>query len=186
LDLLEAYGRLSAGLRAEVGLVFAGDGPQRAEFESVARSIFPGTIHFAGFVHRDELPGYYSLAECFMFPTHSDTWGMVVNEAMACGLPVICSRAAGCAADLVRGNGRIVAARDVQQMAAAMREVASDAELRKRMSRESEEVIQQYSPEACAAGLAEAAVSIFSHAEDGDTGWRTSPPDEAPRADAVE
>jgi glycosyltransferase involved in cell wall biosynthesis len=186
LDLLEAYGRLSAELRAEVGLVFAGDGPKRAEFESVARSIFPGTIHFAGFVHRDDLPGYYSLAECFVFPTHSDTWGMVVNEAMACGLPVICSQAAGCAADLVRGNGRMVAARDVQQLAAAMREVATDPELRKRMSRESEELIQQYSPEACATGLAEAAVAIFSHPEDGDTGWRASFPGEAPRAGAVE
>jgi hypothetical protein len=54
------------------------------------------------------------------------------------------------------------------------------------MSRESEELIQQYSPEACATGLAEAAVAIFSHPEDGDTGWRASFPGEAPRAGAVE
>jgi glycosyltransferase involved in cell wall biosynthesis len=180
LDLLRAYEELSAELRAEVGLVLAGDGPQRAEFESVARSIFPGTIHFAGFVHRDELAGYYSLAECFVFPTHTDPWGLVVNEAMACGLPVICTQVAGCAADLVRGNGRIVAVRDARQLARAMQEVATDAELRERMSRESKELIQQYSPEDCAAGLAEAAVSIFSRQEDGGTGRMASPPGEAP------
>ena len=167
-DLLEAYGDLSAELRAEVGLVLAGDGPQRADFESVARSIFPGTVHFAGFVHRDELASYYGLAECFVLPTHTDPWGLVVNEAMACGLPVICTQVAGCAADLVRGNGRTVAARDVQQLAMAMQEIATDPELRDRMSGESRELIRQYSPEACAAGLAEAVVSVFQRGADID------------------
>lgn len=186
LDLLDAYGRLSAELRAEVGLVFAGDGPQRAELESVARSIFPGSVHFAGFVHREELAAYYSLAECLMFPTHSDTWGMVVNEAMACGLPVICSRVAGCAADLVRENGRIVAERDVRELAVAMQEIATDPGLRERMSRESRALIRQYSPQACAAGLAEAALSNFARLEDDDEGWMTPAEDALPQTGATE
>ena len=186
LDLLEAYGGLIAEIRSQVGLVFAGDGPQRAEFESVARSIFPGAVHFAGFVHREELPAYYSLAECLMFPTHSDTWGMVVNEAMACGLPVICSRVAGCAADLVRGNGRIVEERDVRQFAMAMQEIATDPDLRERMSRESRKLILEYSPRACAAGLAEAAVSAFPQSQDDDAAWMTSAEAGAAQADATE
>jgi glycosyltransferase involved in cell wall biosynthesis len=176
LDLLEAYGKLSPDLRSEVGLVFAGDGPQRAELELVARSILPGTVHFAGFVHRDELAGYYALAECFVLPTHSDPWGLVVNEAMACGLPVICSRVAGCVADLVKENGRIVAARDVEQLAITMQEIAADPELRGRMSRESRDLIQQYSPVACAVGIAEAALSVFRHRDDSRAAWMTSPP----------
>ena len=161
-ELLEAYGSLSPELRSQIGLVFAGDGPLRADLERVAESIRPGAIHFAGFVQRDELASYYSLANCAVLPTHSDTWGMVVNEAMASGLPVICTQAAGCAADLMKENGKIVAPKNVFQLARAMNEIATDAALREAMSRESRKIIQRYSPELCAAGIAEAAVSYFT------------------------
>ena len=158
-DLLEAYARLAPELRAEVGLVIAGDGPERAELEAMARDIYPGAVHFAGFVHRDELATYYALAECFVLPTHSDPWGLVVNEAMACGLPVICSEVAGCAADLVRSNGRLVEAGNVEQLAETMNEIAGDGDLRRAMGGDSEELIANYSPELCAAGIAEATVT---------------------------
>ena len=161
-ELLEAYGSLSPELRSQIGLVFAGDGPLRTDLERVAESIRPGTIHFAGFVQRDELASYYGLADCLVFPTHSDTWGMVVNEAMACGLPVICSQAAGCAADLIKENGRIVAPKNVFQLARAMNEIATDSVLREKMSGESRKIIQRYSPELCAAGIAEAALSSLA------------------------
>ena len=179
LDLLEAYGRLSPELRSEVGLVFAGDGPERAECEAIGRSIFPGAVHFAGFVHRDELATYYGLAECFVLPTRTDTWGMVVNEAMACSLPVICTQVAGCAADLVKANGRIVAAREVEQLASAMQEIATQGELRALMARESRRLIEGYSPEACAAGIAEAALSAFPGRNDSGEKWVTSQPTSA-------
>ena len=159
LDLLEAYSKLDSRLRSEVGLVFAGGGPMRAECEAIARSIFPGAIHFSGFVHRDELASYYGLAECFVLPTHTDPWGLVVNEAMACGLPVICTEVAGCAADLVHANGKIVPAHNPDQLAAAMQEIAADSRLRLRMSQASVNLIHHYSPQACAAGIAQAALS---------------------------
>ena len=61
----------------------------------------------------------------FVFPSHTDPWGLVVNEAMACGLPVISSDAAGCTADLVEDNwnGRVVRRGDVAQLASAMEEL---------------------------------------------------------------
>ena len=158
-DLLDAYSRLDAELRSQVGLVFAGDGPHRAELETLARDIYPGAVHFPGFVHRDELASYYSLAECLVLPTHSDTWGMVVNEAMACGSPVICTDVAGCAADLVKTNGRLVVPGDVRQLAEAMQEIAGDPGLRSYMSQESTNLIRDFSPESCAAGIAEATLA---------------------------
>ena len=158
-ELWEAYGSLNENLRLQFGLVFAGDGPLRSELESIAKSICPGTLRFAGFKQRDELASYYGLADCLVFPTHSDPWGLVVNEAMACGLPVICGQAAGCAADLVKSNGRLIDSRNVDQLVHAMKEVASDAELRRQMSRESLKIISNYSPEICAAGIAEAALA---------------------------
>jgi glycosyltransferase involved in cell wall biosynthesis len=109
------------------------------------------------------LAAYYALADVFVFPTHTDPWGLVVNEAMACGLPVISSGAAGCAADLVESgwNGRVVSPGDVEQLAAAMAELAGDNELRSLMGQRSRERIELYSPEACAAGMASA---MLSHA----------------------
>jgi len=158
-ELLEAYGILNDNLRSQVGLVFAGDGPLRSELESIAKSICPRTIRFAGFVHRDELASYYGLADCLVFPTLSDPWGLVVNEALACGLPVICGQSAGCAADLVKSNGRVIDPRNVGQLSRAMEELATDADLRREMSRESLKIIRNYSPEICAAGIAQAALT---------------------------
>ncbi|HEX6803123.1 MAG TPA: glycosyltransferase [Terriglobales bacterium] len=163
LDLIEAYASLPAELRSEIGLVYVGDGPLRSELEAAARDIFPGLVHFAGFVDRDQLPAYYKLAECLVLPTHSDTWGMVINEAMACSLPVICTHVAGCAADLIKNNGRLVAPGNVTQLAAAMREIANNSDLRLRMSRESQTLIQEFSPETCAAGIAQASLALEAH-----------------------
>lgn len=161
-DLLQAYAALDPEIREQLGLVFVGDGPMRAELEADARSVFPGSVHFAGFVDRDELAAYYALAECLVLPTHSDTWGLVVNEAMACGLPIVCSSVAGCAADLVGSNGILVTPGDVSQLSAALRRISADAELRVTMSAESRRVIQNYSPECCANGIAKAALAMVT------------------------
>jgi glycosyltransferase involved in cell wall biosynthesis len=161
-ELLRAYASLDPNLRSQVGLLFAGDGSLRPELELIAKSICPGAIRFAGFVQRDELASYYGLSDCLVFPTHSDPWGLVVNEAMACGLPVICGQSAGCTADLVKSNGRLIDSRNVDQLAHAMEELATDTSLREQMSCESLKIIQNYSPEICAAGIAKAALTINS------------------------
>lgn len=158
-DLMGAYAALPADARAEISLVFAGDGAMRAELESLAREVYPGSVYFAGFIQRDDLASYYALAECLVMPTHSDPWGLVVNEAMACGLPVICTNVAGCAADLVLENGIVVEPGNTQQLRDAMLTMARDANLRQSMSRESVRLIRDYSPHACAAGIAEATLS---------------------------
>lgn len=159
VDLMGAYVALPAEVRSEISLVFSGDGPMRAELESLAREIYPGSVYFAGFIQRDDLASYYALAECLVMPTHSDPWGLVVNEAMACGLPVICTNVAGCAADLVLENGIVVEPGNTQQLRDAMLAIARDSELRQSMSRESTRLIREYSPQACAAGFAEATLS---------------------------
>jgi glycosyltransferase involved in cell wall biosynthesis len=160
-DLLEAYAALSSDVRSEIGLVFVGDGPARTRLEGQAAAIGTGTIQFTGFAHREVLAAYYSLAEAFVFPTHTDPWGLVVNEAMACALPVIASSTAGCVEDLVEDhhNGRVISARDVHQLACAMDELARNAELRKQMGQRSWDRIRMYSPQRCADGIAEAALA---------------------------
>ena len=159
-DLLEAYAALASEVRNEVGLVFAGDGSARSQLARRGAAIRPGSIRIAGFLQHEQLAIFYGLAEIFVFPTHTDPWGLVVNEAMACGLPVICSRAAGCAADLVdNGNGRLVDRGDVGELSAAMNELACDPHSRLSMGERSLEKIQQYCPKLCAEGIAGAVLS---------------------------
>jgi glycosyltransferase involved in cell wall biosynthesis len=165
-DLLAAYAKLESGLRLEVGLVFAGDGESGEELKQQAKRVIPGTVCFPGFAQRENLAGLYALAEVLVLPTHSDPWGLVVNEAMACGLPIIVSSVAGCAADLVEDgwNGYIVPPRDVEKLSMAIDSVVRQPELKQKMSAHSLERIRNYSPEACATGLAEAAISAGTEA----------------------
>jgi 1,2-diacylglycerol 3-alpha-glucosyltransferase len=160
-DLFDAYTLLPAELRAEWGLVFVGSGAAMHELQQRAAHEQSGSIKIAGFAQREQLAAYYGLAEALVFPTHTDPWGLVVNEAMACGLPIIASDAAGCTADLVRDgwNGYVVPAGDVRQFAAAMEKIAACKELRSKMAEHSLELIAQYSPEACATGIANAVLS---------------------------
>jgi glycosyltransferase involved in cell wall biosynthesis len=160
-DLLEAYAKLEGDLRSEVALVFAGDGVSREELARQAKRISPGVVCFPGFAQREDLAGLYALAECLVLPTHSDPWGLVVNEAMACGLPIIVTSVAGCAADLVEDgwNGFVAPPRDSEKLSVAINALVRQPGLRQRMSAHSLERIRSYSPEACAEGLAAAAIS---------------------------
>jgi glycosyltransferase involved in cell wall biosynthesis len=155
-ELLSAYATLDEDLRRAIGLVFVGDGPLREALEREAATISSGMIRFVGFAQRDDLPKYYALADMMILPTYTDTWGLVVNEAMACGLPVILSAAAGCGQDLVteNWNGRVVPSRDVQALASAMRDIAEDSNLRSMMGARSGQRIREYSPEAWSEGIA--------------------------------
>jgi glycosyltransferase involved in cell wall biosynthesis len=165
-DLLNGYAKLEGDLRSKVGLVFAGDGPCLTELQRQARRINPGTACFPGFVHREDLAGLYAFGEALILPTHSDPWGLVVNEGMACGLPVIVSSVAGCAVDLVEDgwNGYIVPPRDGEKLSVAIDSVLRNPALRQQMSLRSLERIRDYSPEACAQGLAAAAISFAGQA----------------------
>jgi len=161
-DLLDGYAKLEPSMRSEISLVFVGDGDARRELEVRSRDISPGTIEFRGFVQRDDLPAYYALAEAMVFPTHSDTWGFVVNEAMACSAPVIASEVAGCVADLVRDSetGLVIPARDASCLARAMYRVASEPGLREQLMGNASQRILAYSPQNCAAGIAGAARAV--------------------------
>jgi 1,2-diacylglycerol 3-alpha-glucosyltransferase len=154
-DLLSAYAKLDEQTRQDLGLIYVGEGASRRQLEEQAASISPGMIRFAGFVQRDQLAMYYALAEMLILPTHSDPWGLVVNEAMACGLPVVVSRIAGCAADLVKENwnGLLVSPNDASSLAAAMTRIAGDANLRAAMGANSKQLICNYSPAEWSLGI---------------------------------
>jgi len=157
-DLLSAYAKLDDAVRQQVGLVFVGDGVSRRKLEEQAASIMPGRVRFSGFAHREQLAEYYALAQALILPTYTDTWGLVVNEAMACGLPAILSRAAGCGADLMKEswNGLLVPPKDVAALTEAMASLANRPDLCVTMGANAVQHISHYSPAEWATGVARA------------------------------
>ena len=116
-------------------------------------------MKFEGFRQYGELPGYYAGAGAFIHPAHEEPWGLVVNEAMASGLPVLVSRRCGCAGDLVAEgeNGFLLDPRDVGEMAGKLRQVAEmGREERERMGKKSREILARYGPEQFAGGMEKA------------------------------
>jgi 1,2-diacylglycerol 3-alpha-glucosyltransferase len=166
-DLLSAYAKLDTQLRREVGLVFVGDGAWCERLQQQAKSISPGVVKFPGFAQREHLGTYYALAEMMILPTYTDPWGLVVNEAMACGLPVIVSRVAGCAADLVKDqwNGLLISPGDIQALTAAIERLLADRRECARMGANSLEHISHYSPAAWSEGIARAIAVLGAYCD---------------------
>ena len=157
-ELLRAYAKLDAEIRARIGLVLVGDGPARTELLDLIATERLTSVHCVGFLHREQLGKLYAIAEALVLPTHSDPWGLVVNEAMSCGLPVVTTSVAGCAADLVIDgwNGYIVPPRDVNGLSTALYRLARQPEFKEQMGLRSAQRIRSYSPQTWAAGLVEA------------------------------
>lgn len=125
-------------------LTLIGDGPQRQSLEHLSRELgCDGKVMFKGNIPYDELPREMVLHDVFVFPTRLDVFGLVVAEAIACGLPVICSFRAGAARDLVSDNGIIVDPMNVRELSAAMETLASDANLRLQMKNANHSVLQK-------------------------------------------
>jgi len=101
--LLEAYRALIAEYSPQncPYLVIVGDGEQRAELEARAEQLALKDVRFAGFRNQSELPRFLQLADVFVLPSRHEPWGLIVNEAMASGCPVIVSTDVGCHADLI-------------------------------------------------------------------------------------
>ncbi|HEX8429732.1 MAG TPA: glycosyltransferase [Longimicrobium sp.] len=141
---------LQAAARAGAHLVFVGDGPERAALEARAQALgVADRVRITGFVNQRALPGWYAAADALVLASEAtETWGLVVNEAMAAGLPVLVSDAAGCAPDLVRGNGWIFPLGAVDELAARMSGfVALAPAERAAMGARSREIIADYTVE---------------------------------------
>jgi len=120
----------------------------------------PPTVYLPGFRQIGELPRFYAAAGAFVHASTTEQWGLVVNEAMACGLPVLVSDRCGCAPDLVveGENGWTFDPLDVSALAELMIRVAALPEgERIALGAASERIIANWGPERFASGLFEAA-----------------------------
>jgi glycosyltransferase involved in cell wall biosynthesis len=156
--LLDAFARISKQ-DSDVGLLIAGDGPEREPMQALCRRQQLENVYFLGARKYQEMPYFYELADLLVLPTFHDAWGMVINEAFACGVPVVASEIAGACDDLILEGqtGFTVKARDAAALAERILVILKDPTLRSRMGAQCRWLIQQYSPEATARGLLAAA-----------------------------
>jgi glycosyltransferase involved in cell wall biosynthesis len=146
--LIDAFAGLQH-LNFETSLLLVGDGPDEALLRERCAQNGLRNVVFSGFQHADRLPALYAAADVFAFPTLGDPFGLVVLEAMSCGLPVIATSASGEIRDRVAEdvNGFIVAPADSDQLLDRMSLLARDAKLRRRMGKASQEKAAGRTPE---------------------------------------
>lgn len=143
-------------------LVLLGDGPLRPQVEAeIARLGLTGHVQLPGFRQYPDLPAYYGLAEAFVHASTVEQWGLVVNEAMAAGLPVLVSARCGCAPDLVQAgvNGYTFEPDDIESFAHRLIVLASTGCNRAALGAASRRIIDHWTPALFADGLWRAAAA---------------------------
>jgi glycosyltransferase involved in cell wall biosynthesis len=153
-DLLASFIRV-AKTRRDLHLLFVGTGElDQALREAAAES--GASVSFAGFVNQSEIGAAYGAADALVLPSDfHETWGLVVNEAMTCGLPAIVSDRVGCGPDLVRDGetGFVFRFGDVAALAGAIDRLAADPVARRTMGARARALVRtEYSVEKAVAG----------------------------------
>lgn len=156
LLLLAALERLSE--RDRLALIVLGDGPLRETVVAGGNALLGERFIFPGFVNQSRMAEYFMAADAFVLPANYDAWGLVVNEAMQFGLPVITTDRVMCHEDLiVEGQtGYVVPADEVETLAGAMQHLLDDRRGAAAMGDEAQRRVQLYSTEASVQGLLQA------------------------------
>jgi len=155
--LLEAMDGMSSA-----HLLIVGSGPMESELRGLAARLGISCT-FTGFLNQTEIPGAYAAADCLVLPSDSgETWGLVVNEAMACGIPAIVSDRVGCRSDLISEGitGLSFPFGSMSALRACMHELASDPARTHEMGGRARELIGNYSVGSAAAGVLAALDSV--------------------------
>ncbi|MBX3010678.1 MAG: glycosyltransferase [Caldilineaceae bacterium] len=168
--LLNAYARYVAQTgTAPWGLVLVGDGELAPQLrQQVATLGLADLVHFLGYLPAPEMAAIYGVAAAFVLPSaYAEQWGLVVNEAMAAGLPVLVSKICGCVADLVieGETGFTFDPTNEQVLADLLGSITQQESLREHMGRKAQQHIQHYSPARFAQNLFSLAETAIQHAQ---------------------
>lgn len=130
------------------GLIILGDGELKSTLKQYAQDLEVKNVFFFEGVNWQQVPQYLSLSDVLVLPSFSEPWGLVVNEAMACGLPVAVSNKCGCTAELVKEseNGFMFNPENVNEIAETLVKFMDKKLDLVKMGEASKQIIQEYSP----------------------------------------
>jgi len=137
--------RAAANLQSDTGIYLIGGHPTE-EYISLQRQVPDAHVHFVDFKPQDQLSLYYQAADVFVLPTREDIWGLVVNEALSFGLPVISTDRCNAALEMItpEQNGLIIPANNPQALSMAIHHLLTDLDP-DALRRSSLQLAQQYS-----------------------------------------
>lgn len=179
LRALTAFQRAQSTLGEEGdswGFILVGDGPDRQVLEEWCLSSGVRNVRFLGSCGWRDVARFYAMADIFVLPSSSEPWGLAVNEAMECSLPVLVSHACGAAPDLVLegASGYCFDPLDVDQLSSLMTKLMTDGTSRADLGRRSKEIIQANTPERAARQMLDGLKAIGGSRPHGN-GRRPSP-----------
>jgi len=145
----------------DVGVYIVG-GQATAEYEQIVGELNLKNIHFLDFMPMEELRDYYQAADLFVLPTREDVWGLVVNEAMGCGLPVVTTDRCVAGIEMIKDgiNGYIVPSENHKMLCDAMHTIISDEALKNSMSEANLNIVSDYTYESSAKDIMSAIENV--------------------------
>jgi glycosyltransferase involved in cell wall biosynthesis len=151
---MEAWERLSG----EVDLTIVGEGSMKESIVRWASQLSGPPVRVPGYLASEALAREYARADVFVFPSRSDPWGMVLNEALASGLPVVTTQAPGAVDDLLLGTGvgLIAPVGDPTALSDRIQTLIDDPALRVAMGNRATKTIMGFTPEAWAESVEDA------------------------------
>lgn len=159
--LLKSAHRLAVeGYRFHV--VMIGSGDMEPELRELVATLGMTNVSFPGFVNQRVLPQVSAACDIFVLPSENEPWGLIVNEMMCAGLPVVVSNEVGCVPDLVAdgGNGLLFNAGDIHALTDALRTLIRDPVIRKKMSEAGIKRISKWGYPECLEGVRAAILSL--------------------------
>jgi glycosyltransferase involved in cell wall biosynthesis len=160
-DLIRAFARL-ADRYPLAYLVIVGSGEVEANLRALAAASVGERVRFMGFRNQSQLPALYAASDVFVLPADSEPWGLVINELMAAGIPVVVSNEIGAVPDLVQGQetGFVFPCGNIEELAKAIGRLLAEPALRAQMSVNAVRIIRRWDVDESAAGIVNAALEV--------------------------
>ncbi|NBB81151.1 MAG: glycosyltransferase [Verrucomicrobia bacterium] len=164
-ELFRGWKRLEEAGVDDCRLVLIGGGPLDKDLRYEAQSLGLRRVFFEGHVDYDAIAQYYASADVFVMPTLEDNWSLVVPEAMACGLPVLCSRYNGCFPELIEpgGNGWVFDPLDETDTFEALTRCVEYRDKLASMGARSREIVSEHTPQHAADAIFRACELAIAH-----------------------
>ena len=146
----------------EFHLLMIGDGELKKDLEKIVEKNNLKNCTFTGFINQSEIPKYYSISDLFVLPSENEPWGLVVNEAMCAGLPIILNKEIGCSDDLLLNNinGFEIDIKNIYSLEKAITILLKNHKKLDEMKANSTKIIKHWNFEKCKKGIKKALINL--------------------------